>query len=67
MKEFDTSGAGAHANWPDRFFATIVDGFLSASKDRGGFVGDALCHLLPARQLLEFAQPVMERMARGLS
>jgi aminoglycoside 3-N-acetyltransferase len=29
MEEFDTSGDGAHANWPDRFFAKIVDSFLN--------------------------------------
>src|SRR5215472_5683519 len=25
MEEFDTSGGGVHANWPNRFFAKIVD------------------------------------------
>jgi len=25
MEEFDTSGDGVHANWPDRFFAKIAD------------------------------------------
>jgi aminoglycoside 3-N-acetyltransferase len=63
MAEVDTSGAGAHANWPDRFFARIVDGFLTASQNRGGRVGDAWCHLLSARELLQFARPLMERVA----
>ena len=62
MAEFDTSG-GVHPNWPDRFFARIVDAYLSASQNRGGAVGNAWCHLLPARELLGFARPVMERVA----
>ena len=64
MKEYDTSGDGAHANWPDRFFARIVDTFLARTGNPGGYVGAALCHLFPARGLLEFARPVMERVAR---
>jgi aminoglycoside 3-N-acetyltransferase len=63
MEEFDTSDAGAHANWPDRFFARLVDSYLSASENAGGPVGDAWCHLLSARELLLFARPVMERVA----
>jgi aminoglycoside 3-N-acetyltransferase len=63
MEEFDTSGAGVHVNWPARFFARLVDGFLSASGNQGGRVGDAWCHLLPARDLLRFARPLMERVA----
>ena len=64
MEEFDTSGAGVHANWPDRFFASIVDAHLSATRNAGGVVGDARCHLMSARELLRFARPVMERVAR---
>jgi aminoglycoside 3-N-acetyltransferase len=63
MEEFDTSDAGAHANWPARFFARMVDGYLSASGKRGGPVGDAWSYLVPARGLLRFARPVMERVA----
>src|SRR5512132_1475459 len=57
MEEFDTSGDGVHANWPDRFFAAIVDGYLAASANSGGTVGDAQCYLFSARGLLEFALP----------
>jgi aminoglycoside 3-N-acetyltransferase len=64
MEEFDTSGAGVHANWPDRFFARIVDDFLAASANRGGRVGDAECYLLSARDLLRCARPLMESRAR---
>jgi aminoglycoside 3-N-acetyltransferase len=64
MAEVDSSGAGAHSNWPDRFFARLVDAHLAASANRGGRVGDARCHLLSARALFDFACPIMERLAR---
>lgn len=63
MAEFDTSSEGVHANCPDRFFAVIVDGYLAASGNRGGLVGDATCFLLDARGLLAFALPVMAAVA----
>lgn len=63
MEEFDTSGDGVHPNWPERFFARLVDSYLIASKNAGGQVGDARCHLLLARGLLDFARPLMERVA----
>jgi len=64
MAEYDTSGDGAHANWPDRFFARIVDAYLRATANRGGRVGDAAAYLMPAHGLMDFARPVMERVAR---
>lgn len=63
MEEFDTSGDGVHPNWPDRFFAKIVDTFLVQAELRGDRVGDAASYLLPARALLEFALPVMKAVA----
>lgn len=63
MEEFDTSGDGVHANWPDRFFAKIVDGYLRESSNDGGPVGNAHAYLFRARGLLEFALPIMERVA----
>lgn len=63
MAEFDTSGAGVHANWPDRFFARIVDSHLRASNNAGGHVGNARSYLLSARELLGYARPIMERVA----
>ncbi|MBV8818595.1 MAG: AAC(3) family N-acetyltransferase, partial [Acidobacteriaceae bacterium] len=38
MEEFD-SADGAHANWPPRFFAKVVDTFLGNTNNRGGRVG----------------------------
>ena len=58
MEEFDTS-AGAHPNWPDRFFAKITDSYLARSRNAGGKVGLAMCHLFPARELLDYALPIM--------
>jgi aminoglycoside 3-N-acetyltransferase len=63
MAEFDTSDIGVHPNWPDRFFARIVNGFLRASGNVGGKVGDAPSYLVRARGLLDFARPAMERVA----
>jgi aminoglycoside 3-N-acetyltransferase len=62
MAEVDSS-TGAHAHWPDRFFARIVDTHLTATGNRGSRVGDATCHLIPARGLLEFALTVMRDVA----
>lgn len=66
-EEFDTSSIGVHANWPDRFFAQLVDSFLEVSANRGGLVGDALCHLMSARDLMAFVRPIMESTARKKS
>jgi aminoglycoside 3-N-acetyltransferase len=63
MEEFDTSGDGAHANWPDRFFGKIVGSFLSRTGNNGGLVGNAMTHVIRARELLDFALPVMETVA----
>jgi aminoglycoside 3-N-acetyltransferase len=63
MKEVDTSGAGAHGNWPDQFFSKIVGGYLSASRNTGGRVGGAQSYLLGARGLLSFALETMTRVA----
>jgi aminoglycoside 3-N-acetyltransferase len=64
MAEVDT-GEKAHENWPENFFAQIVDGFIEESGNRGGKVGNARSHLLSARELLGYAMPIMERVAKG--
>ena len=63
MEEFDTSGDGVHAHWPDRFFAKIVDTYLIKTGNMGERVGDAMSYLLSARGLLDFALPLMEAVA----
>jgi aminoglycoside 3-N-acetyltransferase len=68
MEEFNTAGDGVHANWPDHFFAQIVDAHLAESGNRGGLVGNAMCHLFSAAALLDAALPAMRSMAsRGPS
>ena len=67
MEEIDTSGAGAHPSWPERFFAEIVDAHLAETANRGGRVGDAASWLLNARALLGFALERMRATARNVS
>jgi aminoglycoside 3-N-acetyltransferase len=62
MLEVD-SAERAHENWPDRFFARLVDGFLAATGNRGRNVGDAPSVLFPARGLLDHALPIMRAVA----
>jgi aminoglycoside 3-N-acetyltransferase len=62
MEEFDTSER-AHANWPDRFFARLVDTYLARTDNHGSIVGDARCFLLDSRPFLEFVLPVMKAVA----
>ncbi|MGH9201454.1 MAG: hypothetical protein ACRD2A_09475, partial [Vicinamibacterales bacterium] len=63
MAEVDTSSAGAHANWPEHFFAQIVNGYVDVTGQQGGVVGHAHSHLIPARGLLAYAIREMERVA----
>jgi hypothetical protein len=61
MEEIDTNLA--HPNWPERFFARIVDLHLRRTENRGGLVGDAPSHLFSARALLDRALPIMTQLA----
>jgi len=63
MEEFDTADAGAHPNWPPRFFARIVDTYLQRSGRGSSLVGNARCTLIDTRGLLAFALDVMGRVA----
>jgi aminoglycoside 3-N-acetyltransferase len=63
MEEFDTSGDGVHANWPDRFFAKIVDSLLTKTRNNGARVGKAMTYILSARELVDFALPIMKAVA----
>ena len=50
-------GGGADA---DTFvFTAITDSYLARSRNAGGKVGLAMCHLFPARELLDYALPIM--------
>jgi len=46
MEEFHTSGEGVHENGPERFFARIIDSFLTRTGNQGGLVGDATTYIL---------------------
>ena len=63
MEEFDTSERGVHPNWPERFFAQLVDAFLRTKMNRGFCVGSARSNLFSARELLDFALPLMKSVA----
>jgi aminoglycoside 3-N-acetyltransferase len=63
MEEFDTSGAGVHANWPEHFFARLVDTYLAQTGNSGGPVGAARAFLLSSRGLRDFSLPVMQALA----
>jgi aminoglycoside N3'-acetyltransferase len=62
-KEIDTSGAGAHPNWPDRFFAQLVNAYLAKTHNRGRRVGHAHCFQFDAKGLLELALDGMRSAA----
>ena len=66
MEELDTSGDGVHANWPDRFFAKIIDSFLTRTRNNGARLGNAMTDVLSARELLDFAGPLMNAVAADL-
>lgn len=65
MKEVDTSAAGAHPNWPDRFFAQLVNAYLAKTRNRGGRVGHAHCFVFDAQGLLALALTEMKSVASG--
>ena len=61
-EELDTAGAGVHAKWPDRLFSRIID-FLVKRRNNGARVGQAMTYVLSARELLDFALPLMKEIA----
>lgn len=68
-EEFDTSGDGVHPNWPDRFFALIVDDFIARYAGTEicsqGLVGNSKSVLMDAARLVAHALPIMVAQARG--
>jgi aminoglycoside 3-N-acetyltransferase len=68
-EEFDTSGRGVHPNWPDRFFARIVDDFIARYAATAfcsrGMVGNAESVLMDAAALVTHACPLMVGQAHG--
>jgi aminoglycoside 3-N-acetyltransferase len=66
VQEVNTAGDGAHANWPDRFFAQLIDGYLASTGNQGGLVGSSRAYLIPADDLFKYAAPIMQRVASTL-
>jgi aminoglycoside 3-N-acetyltransferase len=66
VDEVNTAGDGAHANWPERFFAQIVDGYLESTGNHGCRVGNAAAFVIPAQGLYDFACPIMQATAAGI-
>jgi len=64
IEEFNSS-TGIR-DWKDRFFADIVQLFLSQSLGVSGTIGNATAHLLDANRLVEFAIPIMVAEAKRL-
>jgi aminoglycoside 3-N-acetyltransferase len=70
-EEFDTADGGAHASWPELFFAQIVDDFIAryggTAHCSRGKVGDADSVRLDAARLVAHALPIMVRQATAVS
>lgn len=64
MAEVDTSER-AHDNWPDDFFAQLIDGYVQQAGTNAGTVGNAPSLLISARGLLKYALGEMKRIATG--
>jgi aminoglycoside 3-N-acetyltransferase len=69
-EEFNTDGDGVHANWPDRFFALIVDDFIACHDGTPacaqGKVGQSVAALLDTESLVRHAAEIMvETAMRG--
>jgi len=68
-EEFNSGDGGVHPNWPDEFFAEIVDDFVERHDGtefcRCGKIGNADGVLMSAPKLVEHAVPIMVRQATG--
>jgi aminoglycoside 3-N-acetyltransferase len=53
-------------DWPERFFADIVQAFMQTPNVRAARLGDAVTHSLDARALVDFAIPIMVETAARL-
>lgn len=62
IEEYDTTSRGI-VDWPDRFFATIVDDFLAKEGITAGRLGRAATVLFGAQALVDHAVPMMVREA----
>ena len=63
VQEVNTADDGAHADWPNRFFAQLVDGYLESATNLGSAVGNSRAYLISADDLFKYAAPIMQRVA----
>jgi aminoglycoside 3-N-acetyltransferase len=60
VEEFDTSNPVVET-MPPKIFEKITQAFISSQPCKSGRVGQAEAHLLPAKELVDFAVSFMER------
>jgi aminoglycoside 3-N-acetyltransferase len=61
VEEFDTS-TGIR-QWPDRFFATILEKYIQENDIKSAKIGNALSYLISAKSLVDFAIPIFVQAA----
>lgn len=64
MEEYDS--ATGIRDWPDRFFAFIVEQYIQARNLKAGLLGRARTYVLDAQDLVQFAVPIMVQTANDL-
>lgn len=64
MEEYDS--ATGIRDWPDRFFAFIVEQYIQTRNLKAGLVGRARTYVLDAQDLVQFAVPIMVQTANDL-
>jgi aminoglycoside 3-N-acetyltransferase len=64
MEEYDS--ATGIRDWPDRFFAFIVEQYIQTRNLKAGLVGRARTYVLDVQDLVQFAVPIMVQTANDL-
>lgn len=64
MEEYDS--ATGIRDWPDRFFAFIVEQYIQSRNLKAGLLGGASTYVLDAKDLVQFAVPIMVETANEL-
>jgi aminoglycoside 3-N-acetyltransferase len=64
-REFDTTSRGI-VDWPDRFFASIVENFLEGGEAATGRLGQSRAALFDAQNLIDHAVPMMAETAAAI-
>ena len=64
IEEFNSSTG--IKDWPDDYFAQIVQQFIDSTNPRTGQIGNATTYVLDAKKLVDFAIPLMVEKAKQL-